>query len=106
VIIATAPDFYPPKLNFDAIYDGYVAANPTLERFLDTLTRLEREIFNIDRPAPKGHRIAQVKAGSLLNLQDYFEPFQKAKSTTVSIVTRSSDTFGGPRHSCGGGKTN
>jgi hypothetical protein len=22
------------------------------------------------------------------------------------LVTRSSDTFGGPRHSCGGGKTN
>lgn len=75
-------------LNFDAIYDGYVAADPTPERFLDTLTRLEREVFNIDRPAPKGHRIAQVKAGSLLNLQDYFEPFQKAKSTTVSIVTQ------------------
>lgn len=75
-------------LNFDAIYDGYVAADPTPERFLDTLTRLEREVFDIDRPAPKGHRIAQVKAGSSLNLQDYFEPFQKAKSTTVNIVTQ------------------
>ncbi|WP_199316961.1 hypothetical protein [Chroococcidiopsis sp [FACHB-1243]] len=27
-------------LNFDAIYDGYVAENLTPERFLDTLTRL------------------------------------------------------------------
>jgi 1-acyl-sn-glycerol-3-phosphate acyltransferase len=41
-------------LNFDAIYDGYVAENPTPERFLDTLIRLEREVFDIDKPKPKG----------------------------------------------------
>lgn len=75
-------------LNFDAIYDGYVAADPTPERFLDTLTRLEREVFAIDRPAPKGHRIAQVRLGDALNLQDYFESFQKSKSTTVNIITQ------------------
>lgn len=75
-------------LNFDAIYDGYVAANPTPERFLDTLTRLEREVFAIDRPPPKGHRIAQVKLGNALNLQDYFKSFQKSKSTTVAMITQ------------------
>jgi 1-acyl-sn-glycerol-3-phosphate acyltransferase len=75
-------------LNFDAIYDGYVAADPTPERFLDTLTRLEREVFDIDRPAPKGHRIAQVRIGTPLNLKDYFEAFQKAKSTTVTMATQ------------------
>jgi hypothetical protein len=75
-------------LNFDAIYDGYVAADPTPERFLDTLIRLEREVFSIDRPAPKGHRIAQVKLGEILNLQDYFESFQKSKSTTVNMITQ------------------
>ncbi len=75
-------------LNFDAIYDGYVAADPTPERFLDTLTRLEREVFGIDRPAPKGHRIAQVKLGDALNLKTYFESFQKSKSTTVNIITQ------------------
>lgn len=43
-------------LNFDALYDGYVAEFPTPERFLDTLTRLEREVFNIEQPKAKSHR--------------------------------------------------
>ncbi|NJP09228.1 MAG: 1-acyl-sn-glycerol-3-phosphate acyltransferase [Leptolyngbyaceae cyanobacterium RU_5_1] len=73
-------------LNFDAIYDGYVATNPTPERFLDTLIRLEREVFAIDKPPPKGHRLAQLKLGDPVNLRDYFERFQKAKSTTVNQV--------------------
>jgi 1-acyl-sn-glycerol-3-phosphate acyltransferase len=75
-------------LNFDAIYDGYVAADPTPERFLDTLTRLEREVFNIDQPPPKGHRIAKLVAGKPINLKDHWQRFQLNKAATVTMLTQ------------------
>jgi 1-acyl-sn-glycerol-3-phosphate acyltransferase len=59
-------------LNFDAIYDGYVAAKPTPERFFATLDRLEREVFNIDRPKLKGRRQVEVKIGTPINLKEYW----------------------------------
>ncbi|OLP20486.1 hypothetical protein BST81_00305 [Leptolyngbya sp. 'hensonii'] len=70
-------------LNFDAIYDGYVATDPTPERFLDTLTRLEREVFNIDQPPPKGFRRAKVQVGEPLNLKDYFDSYRHDRYGTV-----------------------
>ena len=63
-------------LNFDAIYDGYVAANPTPERFLATLDRLEREVFQIDRPKSKGLRQVIVKIGTPINLKEYWQAYQ------------------------------
>ncbi len=73
-------------LNFDAIYDGYVAENPTQERFLDTLTRLEREVFDIDKPPPKGHRQATVKIGEPFNLKDVFADAKRDRAYTVNAV--------------------
>ncbi len=64
-------------LNFDAIYDGYVAENPTPERFFATIDRLEREIFQIDRPKFKGQRQAIVKIGTPINLKDYWQQYQQ-----------------------------
>ncbi len=60
-------------LNFDAIYDGYVAAKPTPERFFATLDRLEREVFNLDRPKSKGLRKAIVKTATPINLKEYYQ---------------------------------
>ncbi|MGC1248522.1 MAG: 1-acyl-sn-glycerol-3-phosphate acyltransferase, partial [Spirulinaceae cyanobacterium] len=74
-------------LNFDAIYDGYVATAPTPERFLDTLTRLEREVFNVERPRPKGHRQAIVHVGEPVNLKDYFDSYKLNKEETVQTLT-------------------
>jgi 1-acyl-sn-glycerol-3-phosphate acyltransferase len=73
-------------LNFDAIYDGYVAASPTPERFLDTLVRFEREVFEIDQPQPKGHRQAIVQVGEPVNLKDYFEAYVGDRSGTVNAL--------------------
>ncbi len=73
-------------LNFDAIYDGYVAANPTAERFLETLFRLEREVFGIRQPIPKGNRKVIIKIGEPVNLKNYFESYQKDKSGTVNLL--------------------
>lgn len=75
-------------LNFDAIYDGYVAANPNSERFLETLTRLEREVFGIDQPPPKGDRKVIVKIGEPINLKDYFAKYQQDKSGTITALTQ------------------
>jgi 1-acyl-sn-glycerol-3-phosphate acyltransferase len=71
-------------LNFDAIYDGYVAEHPTPERFLDTLTRLERAVFNVDQPTPKGDRQVFVKIGQPIPVADYLEAYQQDKTNTVA----------------------
>ncbi|NJO39412.1 MAG: 1-acyl-sn-glycerol-3-phosphate acyltransferase [Cyanobacteria bacterium CRU_2_1] len=81
-------------LNFDAIYDGYVAEKPTPERFLDTLIRLEREVFSIDEPRAKGHRQAFLRVGKPINLKDYFEAYSNDRSATItSLVEQSRQTI-------------
>lgn len=75
-------------LNFDAIYDGYVASDPTQERFLDTLTRLEREVFGISQPPPKGYRHAICRLGNPVNLKDYFEDYKQDKTKTVTKLAQ------------------
>jgi 1-acyl-sn-glycerol-3-phosphate acyltransferase len=74
-------------LNFDAIYDGYVAENPTPERFLDTLTRLERAVFGIDQPLPKGDRQVIIQVGEPVNLGEWGDRYLKDKSNTVNSLT-------------------
>jgi 1-acyl-sn-glycerol-3-phosphate acyltransferase len=74
-------------LNFDAIYDGYVAADPTPERFLDTLIRLEREAFDIDRPSPKGFRRVRVRVGEIVNLKDFLADYRGDRSAVVTQLT-------------------
>ncbi|MGD1952354.1 MAG: 1-acyl-sn-glycerol-3-phosphate acyltransferase [Leptolyngbyaceae cyanobacterium] len=74
-------------LNFDAIYDGYVAANPTPERFLDTLMRLEREVYQVEHIQPKAHRQAIFRIGNPVNLKHYVEDFRKDKADTVTRLT-------------------
>ncbi len=71
-------------LNFDAIYDGYVADYPTPERFLDTLVRMEREVFSIGYPAPKGHRRVMLRIGQPVNLKEHFKAYQQDRSGTVN----------------------
>lgn len=73
-------------LNFDALHDGYVAADPTPERFLDTLIRLEREVFKIDQPPPKGHRRASLRSGQPVNLKDYFAAYQTNRTATIATL--------------------
>jgi 1-acyl-sn-glycerol-3-phosphate acyltransferase len=75
-------------LNFDAIYDGYVAEQPTPERFLDTLTRLEREVFNIDQPVPKAPQQALLRVGQPLNLKQYLTDYKQDRAATVAALTQ------------------
>jgi 1-acyl-sn-glycerol-3-phosphate acyltransferase len=75
-------------LNFDAIYDGYVAERPTPERFLDTLIRLEREVFNIDQPPAKGRRQAFLRVGKPVRLKDHLADYGRDRSATVTQLTQ------------------
>jgi len=74
-------------LNFDAIYHGYVASDPTPERFLDTLTRLERALFGVDQPLPKGDRLVWLQIGEPVNLHDWGEAYQEARDRTTTHLT-------------------
>lgn len=74
-------------LNFDAIYDGYVAENPTPERFLDTLMRLEREVYQTEHIKPKAGRRANFKVGEPVNIKDYVTAFRQDKTGTVEQLT-------------------
>jgi 1-acyl-sn-glycerol-3-phosphate acyltransferase len=69
-------------LNFDAIYDGYVAEKPTIERYFATLDRLEREVFSIDQPKYKGRREIIAKIGTPINLKDYWQKYQSDRLST------------------------
>lgn len=70
-------------LNFDAIYDGYVAESPTPERFLDTLIRLEREVFHVEHAQPKAPRKACFYIGDPINLKSYLTDYQRDRSGTI-----------------------
>ncbi|MGB3491762.1 MAG: 1-acyl-sn-glycerol-3-phosphate acyltransferase, partial [Elainellaceae cyanobacterium] len=74
-------------LNFDAIYDGYVAESPTPERFLDTLIRLERSAFQINYPSPKAHRKTLLKVGDPINLKDYLNAYQGDRAVMSQQLT-------------------
>jgi 1-acyl-sn-glycerol-3-phosphate acyltransferase len=74
-------------LNFDAIYDGYVAESPTAERFLDTLTRLEREVFHVEHAQPKAPRKACFYIGEPINLKDYLADYQRDRSGTIDRLS-------------------
>jgi hypothetical protein len=65
-----------------------VQEKPTPERFLDTLVRLEREVFAIDKPPPKGHRQAFVRVGQFINLRDFVEDYQRDRSATVEKLVQ------------------
>ena len=74
-------------LNFDAIYDGYVAEAPTPERFLDTLTRLEREVFHLEHAQPKAPRRACFYIGDPINLKDYLDDYQRDRTATIEQLS-------------------
>ena len=74
-------------LNFDAIYDGYVAESPTPERFLDTLTRLEREVFHIEHAQPKAPRRACFHIGDPINLKDYLVDYKRDRNGTIDRLS-------------------
>lgn len=74
-------------LNFDAIYDGYVAESPTAERFLDTLIRLEREVFHLEDAPRKAPRKACFYIGEPINLKDHLSEYKGDRAGTIDRIS-------------------
>lgn len=74
-------------LNFDAIYDGYVAESPTAERFLDTLIRLEREVFHLEDAPRKAPRKAYFHVSEPINLKDYLADYMRDRAGTIDCLS-------------------
>jgi 1-acyl-sn-glycerol-3-phosphate acyltransferase len=77
-------------LQFIAIYGDYVAENTTVERFMDVLCLLEKEVF--DERRMWGPRRALVKVGAPLDLKEHGEAYRGDKRGEVRKVTLSLET--------------
>ena len=85
--------FYPDLerlINFISITDGYVAEEPSQERFLDVILRLEREAFGSSEM--RGPRVASVRVGEPKNLRDRYEHYRTQKRETVEQTTHELET--------------
>ena len=86
-------EFYPDLnrlFNFIAIYDGYVGETRSPERFLEVITRLEREVFGVSKP--RGPRIAFMRFGTPKNLLDRYKTYKQEKKQTVQDITLELET--------------
>jgi 1-acyl-sn-glycerol-3-phosphate acyltransferase len=80
--------------NFQAVRDGYVAENPTPERFLDVLGRLEFEVFG--KSHIRGRRKASVSVAEFVDLRDHLPAYRENKRETVARLTEGlQETVGG-----------
>jgi hypothetical protein len=75
-------------LNLDSIYDGYVQENPTPERFLDSLARFQRELFQIDQPRAKRNRKAHMTVAAPINLAERWEAYGRDRAATVDQLNQ------------------
>ena len=85
--------FYPDLerlINFIAISDGYVAEEPSPERFLEVIVRLEREVFGTSKM--RGPRVASVRVGQPKNLRDCYDTYKAEKRETVEQITLELET--------------
>ena len=81
-------EFYPDLnrlFNFIAIYDGYVGETQSPERFLEVITRIEREVFGNSKP--RGPRVAYMRFGTPKNLLDHYANYKQNKKQTVQDIT-------------------
>ena len=85
--------FYPDLerlINFIAISDGYVAKEPSQERFLEVIIRLEREVFGTAKM--RGPRVASLRVGEPKNLRDCYDTYKAQKRETVEQITLELET--------------
>lgn len=71
--------------NWLAVRDGYVGENPTQERMVDTLWRLESEVLG--RRMIRGRRECFVRLPGAFDLREYREAFKTSKKDAIQTVT-------------------
>ena len=80
--------FYPDLnrlINFIAISDGYVAEEHSPERYLEVIFRLETEVFGTAKIW--GPRVALIRAGTPVNLTEFYDSYKAEKKQTVEQIT-------------------
>lgn len=85
--------FYPDLdrlINFIAITDGYVAEEPSPERYLEVIFRLEKEVFGKGKLC--GPRVASIRAGEPFNLLEDYDTYKSEKKETVERITTKLET--------------
>ncbi len=65
----------------------YIAADPSEERLAETVIKLERKVFKLQRPRPLGRRDVFVRIAPPLDLGHYAGPYHKAPSAISRQVT-------------------
>jgi hypothetical protein len=76
--------------NWVAVRDGYVAENPTQERIVDTLWRLESEVLG--RRMIRGRRECCVGLPQAFDLRSYREAYRSERRETLQTVTSRVET--------------
>jgi len=86
-LMAAAPLFQDLERfqNFIVMSGDYVAANPTAERFLEVLGRLEKEVFGEVRNCVS--REALVRVGAPIRLEGRYEAYREKKREVVNATT-------------------
>ena len=72
--------------NWIAVYDGYVRADPTVERMADTLVRLERECWG--KALLRGPKACRIRIGEPLSLQSCLPAYEENKKAEVLRVVK------------------
>jgi 1-acyl-sn-glycerol-3-phosphate acyltransferase len=71
--------------NWIAVYDGYVGSNPTPERMVHLLVRMEKEVLG--EVVIRGKQLAHVGIGEPISLADRLPAYEADKRATVASVT-------------------
>ena len=77
-------------VNSIAIYEGYIADDPSQERFLEVISRFEVEVFG--RSKVKGPIEAFVRLGTPKNLMEEYPAYKKEKRRTTKQITLGLET--------------
>ena len=77
-------------VNSIAIYEGYIGEDPSQERFLEVITRLEVEVYG--RSNVKGPLDAFLRIGTPKNLLDSYGTYKKQKRQTTQQITLELET--------------
>jgi hypothetical protein len=87
-LMAAAPLFQDLERfqNFIVVSGDYVAQNPTAERFLEVLGRLEKEVFGEVRNCVS--REALVRIGQPIRLEERYDAYRQGKREQVQGITR------------------
>jgi hypothetical protein len=71
--------------NWIAVHDGYVTLNPTQERIVQVLKRMEVEVFGIAKIM--GPQTAGIHLGMPISLRPHLEAYRSNRKLTVATIT-------------------